>query len=130
MKGETQISFDSPEPALPAIKNGTVRGLAVTSKVRIPQVPDLPTMIEAGVPDFISVSFTGIATPAGTPQPIVDRLNREIMKVLGSEEFKQKLTNLAVETHLGTATEFATFLDEQRGRWGEVVKRANIPKEQ
>jgi tripartite-type tricarboxylate transporter receptor subunit TctC len=129
MKGETQISFDSPEPALPAIRNGTVRGLAVTSEARIPQVSNLPTMIEAGVPDFISVSFTGIAAPAGTPQPIVDRLNREIMKALSGEELKQKFTNLAVETHFGTAADFATFLEEQRQRWSEVVERANIPKE-
>ncbi len=129
MKAETQISFDSPEPALPAIKNGTVRGIAVTSATRIPQAPDLPTMIEAGVPDFVTVSFTGISAPAGTPQPIIDRLNREIMKALGSEELKQKLTNLAVETQIGTPADFGTFLEKQRQRWGEVVERANIPKE-
>jgi tripartite-type tricarboxylate transporter receptor subunit TctC len=129
MKAETQISFDSPEPALPAIKNGTVRGIAVTSGTRIPQAPDLPTMIEAGVPDFVTVSFTGISAPAGTPQPIIDRLNREIMKELGSEDLKQKLTNLAVETQIGAPANFATFLEKQRQRWGEVVERANIPKE-
>jgi tripartite-type tricarboxylate transporter receptor subunit TctC len=129
MKGETQISFDSPEPALPAIRNGTVQGLAVTSETRIPQAPNLPTMIEAGVPDFVSVSFTGIAAPAGTPQPIVDRLNREIMKALGSEQLKPKLTNLAVATRIGTATDFTAFLEVQRQRWGKVVERANIPKE-
>jgi tripartite-type tricarboxylate transporter receptor subunit TctC len=129
MMGETQISFDSPEPALPAIKNGTVRGLAVTSDARIPQAPSLQTMIEAGVPDFVSVSFTGIAAPAGTPQPIVDRLNREIMKALGSEQLKQQLSNLAVTTHIGPPADFAAFLEQQRQRWGEVVKRANIPKE-
>ena len=129
MKGETQISFDSPEPALPAIRNGTVQGLAVTSETRIPQAPNLPTMIEAGVPDFVSVSFTGIAAPAGTPQPIVDRLNREIMKALGSEQLKPKLTNLAVATRIGTAADFTAFLEVQRQRWGKVVERANIPKE-
>ncbi len=129
MKAETQISFDSPEPALPAIENGTVRGIAVTSDRRIPQAPDLPTMIEAGVPDFVTVSFTGIAAPAGTPQPIVDRLNREIMKALGSKDFKQKLTNLAVETQIGTAADFAAFLEKQRQRWSQVIERANIPKE-
>lgn len=129
MKAETQISFDSPEPALPAIENGTVRGIAVTSDSRIPQAPDLPTMIEAGVPDFVTVSFTGIAAPAGTPQPIVDRLNREIMKALGSKDFKQKLTNLAVETQIGTAADFAAFLEKQRQRWSQVIERANIPKE-
>lgn len=127
--GETQVSFDSPEPALPAIRNGTVRGLAVTSEARIPQESDLPTMIEAGVPNFISVSFTGIAAPAGTPQPIVDRLNREIMKVLGSEELKQKLTNLAIETHSGRAADFTTFLEKQRRIWNDVIQRANIPRE-
>lgn len=129
MKGETQISFDSPEPALPAIRNGTVRGLAVTSETRIPQAANLPTMIEAGVPDFVSVSFTGIAAPAGTPQPIVDRLNREIMKALGSEQLKPRLTNLAVAIHIGTAADFTVFLEQQRHRWSDVIARANIPKE-
>lgn len=129
MKAETQISFDSPEPALPAIRNGTVRGLAVTSETRIPQAPDLPTMIEAGVPDFVSVSFTGIAAPAATPRPIVDRLNREIMKALGSKQLKSKLTNLAVTTHIGPAADFTAFLKKQRQRWSQVIARANIPKE-
>ena len=129
MKAETQISFDSPEPALPAIKNGTVRGIAVTSESRISQAPGLPTMIEAGVPDFVTVSFTGIAVPAGTPQPIVDRLNREIMKALDSEDLKRKLTNLAVATRNGTAADFSTFLERQRQRWSQVIERANIPKE-
>jgi tripartite-type tricarboxylate transporter receptor subunit TctC len=86
-------------------------------------------MIEAGVPDFVSVSFTGIAAPAGTPQPIVDQLNREIMKALGSEQLKPKLTNLAVATRIGAAADFTAFLEVQRQRWGKVVERANIPKE-
>jgi tripartite-type tricarboxylate transporter receptor subunit TctC len=86
-------------------------------------------MIEAGVPDFVSVSFTGIAAPAGTPQPIVDRLNREIMKALGSEQLKPRLTNLAVATHIGTAADFTAFLEQQRHRWSDVIARANIPKE-
>lgn len=124
--GETQFSFDSAEAGLPAIENGSVRGLAVTSDKRIPQIPDLPTMIEAGVPDFVSVSFTGMVAPAGTPPGIVGKLNLAINQALESDQVRPVLERLAVETRIGSPDDFAAFLDKERNKWSAVVTRANI----
>jgi tripartite-type tricarboxylate transporter receptor subunit TctC len=126
MTGEVQFSFDSAQPAIPAIENGNVQGLAVTSDKRIPQLPNLPTMIEAGVPDFVSVSFTGIAAPAGTPPDIVQKLNAAINQALQSDQVKPVLSRLAVEAQIGSADEFAAFLNKERDQWSAVVKRADI----
>ena len=126
MAGETQISFDSPEPAIPAIESRSVLALAVTSDKRVAQLPDVPTMIEAGVPDFVSVSFTGIAAPAGTPPDIVQKLNAAINQALQSDQVKPVLSRLAVEAQIGSADEFAAFLNKERDQWSAVVKRADI----
>jgi tripartite-type tricarboxylate transporter receptor subunit TctC len=126
MTGEVQISFDSAELAIPAVENASVRGLAVTGSTRIPQLPDLPTMVEAGVPDFVSVSFTGIAAPAGTPHEIVDRLNHAINEALQSDAVRPVLARLAVQTQAGAPSDFAAFLTKQRIQWGAVIERGHI----
>jgi tripartite-type tricarboxylate transporter receptor subunit TctC len=126
MTGEVQFSFDSAQPAIPAIENGSVQGLAVTSDQRIPQLPNLPTMIEAGVPDFVSVSFTGIAAPAGTPPDVVQKLNAAINQALQSDQVKPVLNRLAVEAQMSSADEFAAFLNKEREQWSAVVKHADI----
>jgi tripartite-type tricarboxylate transporter receptor subunit TctC len=126
MSGETQFCFDSAEVGLPAVENGSVRGLAVTSDKRIPQVPDLPTMIEAGVPDFVSASFTGVVAPAGTPPDIVEKLNLAIGQALQSAQMRPMLSHLAVEKQTGSAAAFGAFLANERAKWSAVIKRADI----
>ena len=126
MTGETQICFGSTETALPAVENGSVLGLAVTGGKRIPQMPDLPTMIEAGVPDFVSVSFTGIVAPARTPPDVVNKLNAAIGQALASDKIRAVLDRLAVQSQPQSPDEFAAFLDKQRAQWSAVIKRANI----
>jgi len=126
MAGETQISFDSPEPAIPAIESKSVRALAVTSDTRLAQLPDVPMMVEAGVPDFVSVSFTGIAAPAGTPPEIVKKLNAAINQALQSDQVRPVLERLAVQPAIGSAEDFSTFLGRQREQWSAVIKRGNI----
>jgi tripartite-type tricarboxylate transporter receptor subunit TctC len=126
MSGETQFCFDSPEAALPAIENASVIGLAVTGRKRIPQMADLPTMIEAGVPDFVSVSFTGIVAPAQTPPDIVNKLNLAIKQALESEKVRTVLDRLAVQAQPGSPDAFTAFLTEERAQWGAVIKHANI----
>lgn len=126
MTGETQLCFDSAEAALPAVENGSVLGLAVTGDRRIPQMPDLPTMIEAGVPAFVSVSFTGIVAPARTPPDLVNKLNAAIRQALASDKVSAELNRLAVQSEPQSPDEFAEFLDKQRAQWSAVIKRANI----
>jgi tripartite-type tricarboxylate transporter receptor subunit TctC len=124
--GEVQMIFENPTTSVPLVQGGRVRGLAVTSDARNPQVPELPTMVEAGMPDFVSVSFTGVVAPAGTPAAIVDRLNAAINESLKSPEIHAVLVKLAVVTRPGSAAEFATFLAREREKWGAAIRSAGL----
>ena len=120
--GETQFSFENPAAVLPLVEAGTVRALAVTSATRSPAMPDLPTMIEAGVPDFTSVSFTAVLAPAGTPAAIVGRLNAAINESLRSPEVAATLARLAVESKIASPAELAAFVAGEREKWSTIVK--------
>ncbi len=127
--GETQLSFENPATALPLMQAGSVRGLAVTSETRSAQAPDLPTMVEAGVADFTSVSFTGVVAPAGTPAPVVNRLNAAVNDSLKSPEVAAVLVRLGVEARIASAEEFAAFVARERAKWTVVAKAAGVQVE-
>ena len=127
--GETQFSFENPAASLPLVQAGNVRGLASTSETRGAQTPDLPTMIEAGVPDFTSVSFTAVVAPAGTPAAIVARLNAAINESLKSPEIGATLTKLSVDAKASSPEEFAAFLARERDKWSAVIKTAGVQAE-
>ena len=127
--GEVQFNFENPASALPHVKEGTVKGLAVTSEARNPQFPDIPTMIEGGLPDFVSVSFTGVVGPAGLPAPIVTRLSGVINEALKSPEIAAILQKLAVDAKNETPEAFAAFLVKETERLAPVVKAAGVQGE-
>ena len=127
--GETQFSFENPAASLPLIQAGNVRALAVTSDTRMSQMPDLPTMIEAGVPDFVSVSFTAVVAPAGTPRTIVNKLNAAINESLKSPEVGPTLVKLSVDARTASPEELAAFLAKERDKWTTVVKAAGVQME-
>jgi tripartite-type tricarboxylate transporter receptor subunit TctC len=124
--GETQFSFENPAPSLPLVQAGNVRALAVTSEARTSQMPDLPTMIEAGVPDFTSVSFTAVVAPGGTPAAIVNRLNAAINESLQTAEVGATLVKLSVEAKTVSPEAFAAFLARERDKWTTVVRTAGV----
>src|SRR5262244_4661420 len=124
--GETQFSFENPASSLPLVEAGRVRALASTSDRRSSQMPDVPTMIEAGVADFTSVSFTGVVAPAGTPDAIVDRLNDAINASLQSPEIASALVKLGVDAKISSPQEFAAFLAKERDKWAVVIKAAGV----
>ncbi len=124
--GEVQYTFENPAVSLPLAQAGTVKALAVTSESRHPQAPDVPTMIESGLPDFVSVSFTGVAAPAGTPAAVVNRLNAVINEATRSPEVSALLVKLAVEAKHESSAEFAAFLTAELDRLAPVVKAAGI----
>ena len=127
--GETQFSFENPASSLPLVQAGNVRALASTSETRGSQTPDLPTMIEAGVPDFTSVSFTAVVAPAGTPAVIVAKLNAAINESLKSAEIGNTLTKLSVDARISSPEEFAAFLARERDKWTTVIKTAGVQAE-
>ena len=124
--GQVQLTFENPAVSLPLARGGTVRALAVTSSVRNPQIPELPTMIEAGVPDFVSVSFTGLVAPAGTPEAIIRKLNAAVNESLKDAAVQSVLRKLAVDIRGGSPEEFGAYLTQEREKWSEVTKAANL----
>jgi len=129
MAGEVQMTFENTAVSLPLVQAGKLRGLAFTSERRNSRAPDIPTMIESGVPGFVTASFTGIVAPAGTPAAIVSRLNVAINECLKSPDVQATLTKLSVEPHIGSPDEFAAFLARERGIWVPLVKTANVKAE-
>ena len=127
--GEVQFSFENPASSLPLVRAGNVRALGATSEARHPQTPDLPTMIEAGVPGFTSVSFTAVVAPAGTPAAIVGRLNAAINESLKSAEVVGALVNHSVNAKISSPEELAAFLARERVKWTIVTKNAGIQVE-
>ncbi len=129
MTGQVNWMFSDALAAAPQIAGGRLRGLAVTSTKRFPLVPDLPTMIEAGVPGFSATGWTALLGPAGIPRPIVTRLNAEVAKVLPLPEVKEKLAGDGSEFGNNTADEFAAYLREEITKWAKVVKASGAKVE-
>ena len=129
MGGQIQVMFDNIVALLPHFKSGKLRALAVSSLKRHPQLPDVPSLSEAGVKDFEAVAWFGLLAPPGTPRDIVARLNAEIVKVLAVPEIRQRLIDGGSEV-IGNSPEAADrFLQSEIALWGRVVKAANIKAE-
>jgi len=127
--GQVQMTFEGVSVLRPLIESGKLRALAVTSAKRLPQLPDLPTMIESGFPDFVSVSWTGLLAPARTPREIVDRLNAQINAGVASPEFKAALARLGNEPLGGTPQDFADLIKADIAKWAPVVKALGLKAE-
>lgn len=127
--GEIQMMIDGTGPLLPYIQDGKARALAVTGKTRSPEFPDLPTMIEAGYPDYVLTFWTGVLAPVGTPTEIITKLNGVINDSLKSPEVQAHLARFNVEANLTTPQEFAGFIATEADKWGGIVKRTGIKVE-
>jgi tripartite-type tricarboxylate transporter receptor subunit TctC len=124
--GEVQLTFENPAVALPLVQGGVVRPLAVTSAARHPQAADVPTLIEGGLPDFVSESFTGVVGRAGIPAAVVARLNAAINETLKSPDVAATLEKLAVDAKNETPADFAAFLSEEMTTMTPVIKAAGL----
>jgi tripartite-type tricarboxylate transporter receptor subunit TctC len=129
VSGHVQVMIDGTGPLLPHIQDGKIRALAVTGKTRSPDFPHLPTMIEAGYPDFVLTFWTGIAAPAGTPAEIVAKLNAAINDTLRSPAMKAHLDRFNVEANVASPPEFAAFVAAEAKKWGDIIRAANIKVE-
>lgn len=129
MGGQIQMMFDNLPADLPVIRSGRVRALAVTTAVRSPSAPELPTMIEAGVPGFESQGWFSLLAPAGTPQAILDKINAEVNKILGTDSFKASLAKVGADPKGGSIDDFRKLIDTESQRWGKVIKFAHIQVE-
>ena len=115
--------------AIPAINEGKVKALAVTSTTRVKALPDLPTIAEAGVPGYGGTPwFSGVA-PAGTPRPIIDKLNRLLTAFISRSETQDRMNALAITPWTSTPDELARFIPAEIKKWARVVKDAGIEPE-
>ena len=105
---------------------GKLRAIAVASPKRLAELPDVPTMAEAGLPNFNVLSWNGLAAPATTPRPIIDKLNAEVNRILAMPDVRKQLQAAGGEPVGGTPEEFAKFVDSEIRQWGTVVKTANV----
>jgi tripartite-type tricarboxylate transporter receptor subunit TctC len=122
-QGETQLMFAVMQPLQAQIQAGRLRALAVTSAQRFPLLPELPTVAEAGFPGFESLAWNGVLVPAGTPRPIVTRLNGEIDAILHDPAVKTKLNAQGFDLVGGTPEDFARLIASESAKWAPVIKR-------
>ena len=123
---QVQAAFMVPAIAMPQVRDGRIKALAVTSLQRSPTLPDLPTMVEQGSPGFEAISWNAILVPAGTPQPMVDRLNTELVKIIRSDEAKTLFTAQYFTPVGSTPAELSALIKKETQVLGGVIKRLNL----
>jgi tripartite-type tricarboxylate transporter receptor subunit TctC len=126
LAGIVESTFAAVPNVLPHIQQGKLRALAVTTSKRIPQLPDVPTLSEAGVPGYEASVWLALLAPANTPSDIVNKLNKEIIKILASPDTKKALFDAGVESAYATPEAMTTYMGKEYERWGRVIKDANI----
>jgi len=126
ISGQAEMMWNVLPSALPQIKAGAVRALAVTGKARSDALPDVPTMQEAGVADYTAITWNGILAPANTPKPIIAKIHDAIVKALQSPEMKSRYAAIGQDIAWSTSEEFASFIAEETARWNKVIKTSGI----
>ena len=129
LAGSIQMMFDTPVVMLPHIQSGQLRALAITSPARSPQLPEVPTMIESGLPRLEAKLWSGLLAPAGTPAAVVARLNTSFNAVMNTPEMKASLSRLGAEPNAMSPEEFGAFLAAETRKWSAVVAEAGIKPE-
>jgi len=126
MGGQVQLMFDGMPTALPQVKAGKLRALAVTTAKRSPVLPDVPTVAESGLPGYEAVGWFGFAAPVKTPAPVIEVLNREIVKILRSPEVRDRLAQQGTEAVGDTPEEFGRFIKSEAEKWGRIIRAIGL----
>ncbi len=127
--GETNVMLNGLLATLPHIKGGKIKGIAVASARRMEAAPEIPTVIESGVPNFVTGSWQGLLAPAGTPPDVVKKLNVTVVEILNAPDMKQKLVAQGADVIADTPEQFGKFLQDETVKWSKVVKDAGIKPE-
>jgi len=126
MGGHSQISLGTLTQSLPQIKSGKLKALGVGGSARDKSLPDVPTIAEAGVPGYEATNWWGLLAPAGTPKPVIDRLEKELATILNEEDMKKKFADQGAEADLMGSAPFGKFIMMETAKWGKVIRQANI----
>ena len=124
--GQIQLLIDAPPVAMPYVKAGRVKAIAVSGKTRLATLPDTPTFEEAGLKDFDASGWQGVLVPAGTPPAAIAKLNEALVKTLALPEVREKFATQGLDAASGTPAEFGAFIRAENEKWGRVAKTANI----
>jgi tripartite-type tricarboxylate transporter receptor subunit TctC len=126
LSGQVQMLFDSVPTMAPMIKAGLVRAIGTSGKTRSPILPDVPTIAEAGLPEFNATLWVGFMAPAATPQPVVDKLSQEITKILARPDIRESWEKTGATPIVMTQPEFKAFMDAQVAKWAKVITANQI----
>lgn len=124
--GQVAMSFDTVTPVLPHIQSGKLRALAVTTAKRSSALPDTPTLNETGLKDFDLGTWFGVLAPAGTPDEVLNKLNTEMVKVINSSDFRERMNKIGAEPIGNTREQMAKQIDDDTKRFAAIIKQANI----
>ena len=126
LAGQIDGVVDNPPTVLPHIRSGRLRALAVAARGRLPLLPDVPTAAEAGVPNYEASSWFGVMAPARTPQPIIERLHKELAAAVRTPAMQERFASSGARLIGDTPAEFAARIKKERAMWGEIIGAANI----
>jgi tripartite-type tricarboxylate transporter receptor subunit TctC len=124
--GEIQLVVIGIPAALPHIKAGRLRALGVIAPQRAPTLPEVPTVAEAGLQNYEVTTWYGVLAPAGTPRPVIARLNGELVRLMHAPDLKERFAAIGIETRTGTPEEFADYIRQEIAKWGKVVRDAGL----
>lgn len=124
--GQVQMAFETISPVMQHIKAGKLRAIATTGLQRSAELPDVPTIAESGFPGFESFSWYGLLAPAGTPKPVVERLNAELRKALAAPEIRQRLIDMGATPAPGSSEQMTLHIKAETAKWGRVIGALNL----
>jgi tripartite-type tricarboxylate transporter receptor subunit TctC len=124
--GHVMLAFNTLPPAIGNIQSGALRAIAVGSPSRMAAIPDVPTIAESGLPGLEIVQYYGLVAPAATPQPIIERLNQELRKIVTSEDVKKHLIDAGGDPIASTPSEYARNIQREEGKWQAVIKKLGL----
>jgi tripartite-type tricarboxylate transporter receptor subunit TctC len=127
--GQVTFLIDNLPSSISFIRSGQFRALAITGDQRSPQLPDVPTMAEAGIKDMVVTAWFGFVAPAGTPPDIVNKIQQATKKVLETPEIKQRFAEMGGTPGGGTPAEFGAFMDKEQASWRQIVEAAKLSME-
>ncbi len=124
--GHVPVAFGVLPPALGNLSAGTLRAIAVLSATRFSLLPDVPTAAESGFPGFVSVLHYGLLAPAGTPKPIIDRLNKELRALVAKEDVQKRIHSEGGDAMTSSPQEYAEDIDREERKWGALIRKLNL----
>ena len=130
LSGQVHLKFDTPITALPHVKAGRLRALAVTAQKRLNAAPDLPTIAALGYPAYEASTWFSIMTRKGTPRPVIDRLNREVRRVVAIPAMRAQFSALGIDLESGTPEELDARVRKDTARWSEIIRKAGVTLDQ